>query len=173
MKTVLLCLLCCAVLLLGGCAATETTPPSGTPSEAASPPPMNAQIQTFLEQAQDNDLLVVLTDSTMEEFAALGTPTRTLSAPDADDNTEITLLIPLKDGLQIVVDAVEYDPASEEFNLLNTLYDFTANLGEHYALSAIQAEGAPSVRVTASYEDASVVWYCQYDGTGEAGLCVL
>ena len=194
MRIKAICLLLSLLLLLGGCSAKETAsaitgllPPPTTataPTQPVAKPqtlpallpgtkppaaePVSGAVQELINDAGEEVFFAVLSNPDSARYRAMGQPQREVEAVFAGDIMPNTvLLVPLQDGVRIVVEEMIYNPYLSWAEGAQVFAEFAGKVGEHYALTAVLREGVPNVRVRVEKDGKTAVWMCTYDGRGD------
>lgn len=186
-KTLLFITMIC-IFLLSGCSPSELpenepeAPPSSgatetlaqatkQPTETEPPAAVKKQndIRALFPDAGENDLLAVVGCPESSEYIALCDGAATVATPALDRHLSgDTLLVPLKDGVRLIVEQIKYDFNLNWFIPIDEpLLDITANAGEAYALHDFLTVDMPDLRVTVEYEGLGAILYNQYGDEGE------
>ena len=175
MKIKWICLIFCLLLSLAGCNTTrdpsnENTSPVSEESQnqtesnedAGNDLDNEAVMKAIIDDAPAMSLLAVLTNPDTDIYRSFDTPAQSLDLSDMFPNTQMTTLLffPIQEDIQILVEEIEYSPTLNWFNVINTLYDFSAETGRHYVLNTPLSEGTPQIRITAVWNDRQLSWYC-------------
>ena len=191
MKKLFICLLCSFALLLCGCSSEKQNAPSA--SQASAPqstgqdqkPSLSPKdsavltnetvLKSIADNAPQNSLLAILSNSESENYRALPEPARKMNVMSFFHGLQgdTILFTPLQSDVQILIEEVTYNSNLHWFYVNQTLYDFVSQEGECYSLRTFLSEGIPQIRITAVLNDEQQSWYCSYDGVGDRDISYL
>ena len=195
MRGKVLCFVCCLAILFSGCTATnipdlatEESLMSELPSSQAGGlhlppiignaeansgkvnpdnPDVSAAINSIMRNAPEMSVFAIIANPESEVYNSLGKPELAYSTIKSlpGSSPETVFITTFENDVQIVIEHVEYNQFTNDFDVLNGLYYFNAEAGKHYELTAHMPEDMPQVRVTALWGGREASWYCS--GIGE------
>ncbi|MCL2815914.1 MAG: hypothetical protein FWD23_15065 [Oscillospiraceae bacterium] len=122
--------------------------------------------RTILERAGEDDLVLVLTDYLLSEYIALEPTAIYMIDTHLAGNDEKVLLVPLKDGVDISIDIVEYD--GEGYFVQENIAALRVDTGETVMLFA-PLINEPNVMVTVEYQFMTGAWLNSSDRSADMG----